>query len=201
MKIQLISKIALVLAVVAVGFSCAYTWTGHPRNVNSNNTCDPWDEFPQMIRLPIFSKACQIVHSCDQYPGESTAIAISIFYMKWRMSFGDPQGKVWRALNRVMIDWSPELKRGNGYDTLGERHQGAAFGGLVLSPSYTWARPRQNEIICESALVHELVHISIWAVKGTDGDPDHMGSKYSGWTVNHSALIQKVNNALCELGI
>ena len=117
------------------------------------------------------------------------------------MEFGDPSRKVWHSLNRVMIDWSPRKKSGSAYDITGTHLNDASYGGLALSPSYIWVKPHDQEIICESALIHELVHISIWALKGTDGDPDHMGPKYTGWTVDHSALIQRVNNTLCSLGI
>jgi len=45
------------------------------------------------------------------------------------------------------------------------------------------------------------VHIAIWSIKKTDGDPDHAGHKYWGWQVKHSILIQDVNQSLCELGL
>ena len=64
-----------------------------------------------------------------------------------------------------------------------------------------WVKVATNELICETSLVHELVHASIWALKGTDGDPDHLGSQHYGWTIEHQVLIQEVNEDLCRLGI
>tara|TARA_B100000029_G_scaffold480487_1_gene528579 strand:+ start:86 stop:550 length:465 start_codon:yes stop_codon:yes gene_type:complete len=154
-----------------------------------------------MIKIPTTKYAYQIVYSCDVYPREATAIAITTFYMEWYLRFGDPGSKVWKSLNKVMIDWNPKSKQGHAYDINGMYIGRASYGGLALSSSYVWVKPGDNEIVCESSLVHELVHIAIWAIKGTDGDPDHMGKKYSGWSVEHSALIQKVNENLCTLGI
>ena len=58
----------------------------------------------------------------------------------------------------------------------------------------------RHDRICESALIHELVHVVLWNVYG-HGDPDHLGSKYRGWTRSHELIIQRSNKALCELGI
>jgi hypothetical protein len=154
-----------------------------------------------MVQIPVYVGAWQTVYSCKWYPREKTAIAISMFYMEWNRTFGDPGNRVWRAMNRIYVDWSPQSRRGNAYNITGDRVDDASFGGLALTPSYIWVKPHVDELMCETALAHELVHISIWAVKGTDGDPDHMGSKYHGWTVDHSALIQRINDSLCSLGI
>ena len=195
-------KVLIFLAILTtVTVSCVYTWKGIPRNIEKREVCDPTNAFPQMIQIPIFTSTWQVVHSCDVYPSEPVAIAMTIFYLEWHRTFGDPNAKVWNALNKVMIDWSPLSKKGIAYDITGNRLNSASYGGLALSKSYVWVKPHPDEIICESALIHELVHISIWAIKGTDGDPDHMGNIYSGWTVDHSALIQRVNDSLCTLGI
>ena len=187
--------------LVSLVLSCAYTWQAEPRKLENREVCDPMGPFPQMIQIPVFTQAWQIMHSCDQYPQEPTAIAMSMFYMEWHRVFGDPGGRVWRSLNKLMVDYDPNSKRGSAYDIAGQYLSEASYGGLALSPSYIWVKPHNDEIICESALVHELVHIAIWANKGTDGDPDHLGKSYSGWSVDHSALIQRVNDALCSLGI
>ena len=200
MWVEPVKKILLTSFLVTAVISCAYTWQGQPRNIEARKMCDPMGPFPQMIQIPMYKKAWQVVHSCN-HPAEPTSIAMSIFYMEWRFAFGDSDGRVWDALNEVMIEWSIEKKRGVAYDISGKYIQEASYGGLALTPSYIWVKPHIGEIICESALIHELVHISIWALKGTDGDPDHMGPKYSGWSVDHSALIQRTNNALCSLGI
>ena len=89
----------------------------------------------------------------------------------------------------------------NAYDIGGKYASKASASGLALTPGMIWVKTKPGEPICETSLVHELVHIAIWSLKGTDADPDHLGPKYSGWTVDHSALIQRVNNQLCRLGV
>tara|TARA_A100000164_G_C21864377_1_gene751784 strand:- start:583 stop:1182 length:600 start_codon:yes stop_codon:yes gene_type:complete len=194
-------KVILAGFLVSLVLSCAYTWHAEPRTIEGREVCDPMGPFPQMIKIPVFTKAWQIMYSCDRYPQEPTAIAMSMFYMEWSRTFGDPTGRVWRALNKLMVDYDPRPKGGSAYDIAGQYRSEASYGGLALTPSYIWVKPYDDYILCESSLVHELVHISIWAIKGTDGDPDHIGSKFSGWTVDHSALVQRVNDTLCSLGI
>ena len=201
MKAYSFRHMFLVSGLITVMLSCAYTWQGNPRNIEPYEMCDPQASFPQMIQLPVLSKAWQVVYSCGLHRREPVAIAVSMFYMEWYMTFGDPHHKVWDAVNGIMIDWSPEARGGSAYDIGGKHLDTASYGGLALSQSYVWVKPHHGEIICESALIHELVHISIWAIKGTDGDPDHMGDVYSGWSVDHSALIQRMNDTLCALGI
>ena len=162
--------------------------------------CDPWDNSPQMVKLPVFSRAWQIVESCDRYPREAVSIAMVFFYMEWHRSFGD-DGTVWKSLDGLMIEWSDKKRTFSGFDSSGRRIKDATVSGTALTPGVIWVKSSEFAPICETSLVHELVHIAIWNIKGTDGDPDHLGKKYSGWTVDHSALIQRVNDQLCVLGI
>jgi len=196
-----IGKCSLLIGLITVTISCVHTWQGAPRNIEKYEVCDTQKEFPQMIQIPMFTSTWQVVYSCDYHHREPVAVALTIFYLEWHMNFGDPGNKVWNALNKVMIDWNPKTKKGNAYSITGEYLSSASYSGLTLTSSFVWVKPRHDEIICESSLIHELVHISIWAIKKTDGDPDHMGSKYTGWSVDHTALIQNVNDSLCGLGI
>ena len=168
--------------------------------INSVELCDPWDTGPQMVNIPVFSQAWQIVSDCDQHSREAVAIAMIFFYEDWQRSFDD-DGTVWRALNNLMIEWSNEEKIVSGFDSMGRRRSNLQASGAALTSGMIWVQPSEYGPICETSLVHELVHIAIWNIKGTDGDPDHMGRKYSGWTVDHAALIQRVNDRLCSLGI
>jgi len=177
-----------------------------PRSVPESHNrkiqeCDNWKQGTQMIKLPVFSQAWQIVENCNEYSGEAVAIAMVFFYNEWSLSFGDPAANVWAALNKLMVEWSYISRPVTAYDVSGRLIQDARASGIALTQSMIWVKPIPGRPICESSLVHELVHIAIWSIKLTDGDPDHLGKVYSGWTVDHSALIQRVNDQLCSLGI
>ena len=194
-------RILLVVVVLAALFSCVYTWKGVPKDVPIHDICDSSAAFPQMLEIPVFSKAWQVVHSCDKHPREPTSVAMLVFYTKWDETFGDYNGDIWGALNKLMVAWSPSSKRGDAYDIDGNPVKDVSFGGVALSPSYIWVKVYPDRLICESSFVHELVHIAIWTIKGSNGDPDHAGPKYRGWSVDHSKFIEDVNDELCTLGI
>ena len=153
-----------------------------------------------MIKVPGYNEAWMVVQNCEYYDREKVAIAINTFYLEWLTKFGDSDGKVLKGLNEMMITFDDKTKRVRGYGLSGLPFEGRA-SGLTLTPHWVWVRVEPNERLCETSLVHELVHAAIWALKGTDADPDHEGKKYTGWTVDHSMLIQEVNDSLCVLGI
>jgi hypothetical protein len=202
-SLLIITFFLTILIIIICIASCAIdSWTATPKDVSSSSRCDPLDEFPQMIQVPGFKSTWQVVHNCNQHPREKTSIALKIFHSEWIQQFGDSWA-VNKRMNELMITWSLKTKQGSGFHTDGRRAtENSRIYGRVMSPTVIWLSARSmSEPICESALVHELVHISIWALKGTDGDPDHQGTQYLGWTVDHTALIQNVNELLCELGI
>ena len=82
----------------------------------------------------------------------------------------------------------------------GDRFSDRKIAGLTRTPSWIWVHTEYGERICQTSFVHELVHVSLWAVHGT-GDPDHLGNKYQGWTIDHTAFIQEMNETLCVLGL
>jgi len=182
-------------------FSCSTAWKPIHVDKKKNYACSEFSSFPQMIKLPLFHQTWQIVHSCDQYRREPVAIAVSLFYSEWQSKFGDSSNRLRRTLDKLLIDWAPRDKKGRAFDISGNSVYDASFGGLTLTPTMIWVKPRSGRPICETSLVHELVHVGIWNLKGSDGDPDHLGKKFAGWTVEHSALIQRVNDKLCSLGI
>lgn len=181
--------------------SCSSAWK--PIHVSTEKVyeCSKFGSFPQMIKLPLFHQAWQIVYDCDQYRREPVSIALSLFYSEWHRKFGDPARSLRNTLDKLLIDWAPRDKKGNAFDMTGSPVYGASFGGTTLTPTLIWVKPKFGTPICETSFIHELVHVAIWNTKGTDGDPDHLGKKFVGWTVDHSALVQKVNNQLCSLGI
>ena len=130
------------------------------------------------------------------------ALAIQTFHSQWVLYFGDPNDVVRSALNKLMIDISPEVKKAvNGYSLNGIRLRWGRLRGLTLSPGWIWVYDEIGTNLCESSLVHELVHVAIWTIKGTDADPDHEGFLYKGWTPRHSEFIDSVNSLLCRLEI
>jgi|TARA_R110000824_G_scaffold169788_1_gene346956 hypothetical protein len=155
----------------------------------------------QLVKIPVFENAWQVVENCGEYPAEATAIAMIFFYYEWRKTFGDVTGEVESALRELMVEWSTARKTASAYDIGGVYIKDASVSGLAISKSVIWVKVRPGKLICNTSLVHELVHIAIWSHKKTGGDADHLGPKYTGWSVDHSMLIQKVNNQLCGLGI
>lgn len=195
----------LAASVLLVMISCmSGPWyPKNPTRPSSGNVerCDPYKSDMQMIKLPVFRQTWQIVEDCNKYPSEAVAIAIVFFYHDWNFHFGDSRGMVWQSLNSLLIEWVDRERLVSGHDITGRLQRGAKASGITLTKGMVWVKPSAYGPICETSFVHELVHVAIWSIKGTDGDPDHLGKKYLGWTVDHSALIQRVNDQLCALGI
>ena len=207
MKAYVKSRFFIVFSIFifTIAVSCiGSTWSPKKSSVRQNSQlgeCDPWKSGPQMIKLPVFSNAWQIVSECDRHEREAVTIAMIFFYKEWQHTFGDSSNSVWMALNTLLIEWSQLDKRATAHDMSEKLRYEAALAGAALTSGMIWVRPGHNVPVCETAFVHELVHIAIWSQKGTDGDPDHLGDKYTGWSVDHAALIQRVNDQLCSLSI
>ena len=162
--------------------------------------CDP-GKGEQMVKLPGWESAWQIVNGCDVARATSVSIAMKIFYLHWLENFGDYSGRVEESLQMLMVMWGTEFKTTAGYRMDGTYGTKLKAQGLAHSKSTIWVKKSPGTPICKTSLVHELVHIAIWANKRTDGDPDHLGGKYLGWTVDHSAMIDAVKRELCRLEI
>ena len=192
------------ILVFTIAASCmGGTWSPKKPIVNQRSQigmCDPWKTDPQMIKLPVFSNAWQIVSECDRHEQEAVVIAMIFFYKEWNHTFGDVSNRVWWALNTLLIEWSQIDKRATAHDMSGKLRYEASLAGAALTAGMVWVKPGNNVPVCETAFIHELVHIAIWSQKGTDGDPDHLGDKHTG-SVDHAALIQRVNDQLCSLSI
>ena len=157
--------------------------------------------FPQLVNIPTLTNAWQMIYNCQLQREEKTAIAIAVFYLKWAEYFGDDDLKVFKSLSTIMIEWNSRQKFGNGYDINGTSIFGGCFTGVTLTPGYIWVQSREGQMICETSLMHELVHVSLWATSGEHGDPDHEGRIYKGLSMLHSELVNSANSALCRLGI
>ena len=160
---------------------------------------------PQMAAIPGFYGTWQVVDNCSVYPREKTAIALRVFLGEWEAVLGSSWG-VKKTFKNLLITWSNRDTRHNGYSVDGTKFENRRLRGATMGPGLIYVfqaahGPDRHERICESALAHELVHAVLWTMNGRHGDPDHLGPVYRGWTPDHSAIIQRTNEALCVLGI
>lgn len=167
----------------------------------NNASCNPKKSFPQMIILPFFKTASQLVPSCDIYPKHQTSLAMIVFYEHWVNNFGDKNDTVKKMLQNVMIEWGVEKKRmPKAYDISGRAVKNPTIIGVVKSKSMIWVWKGYDNKIANSSLAHELVHLALRAKNG-HGDSDHEGYKYSGWTRQHTYMIKQINRALLSFNI
>ena len=189
------------LAVVIFSLTCS----DHNAGIFLNNEykivhkvpqCIPDKPFPQMIVIPYFRNATQIVPNCKTYPVHQTALALFIFYHQWVEYFGDSNLAVKGMLEKVMIEWDTK-KRNDiiGYDLDGKGFENRNVIGLVKSNTIIWVWQGYHHRMSESALIHELVHLALLAKNG-DPDTDHEGTKYRGWSPRHSQMIIETKQML-----
>ncbi len=198
----MIKKILVLLVVLA----CSLTCGNHNSTVFLNNDfktiyvktqCDPHAEFPQLIVIPYFEYASQIVPNCQTYPVHRTAFALFVFYHQWLEYFEDSNMAVRGMLEKVLIQWDTKKRiSSRGYDINGEPYENHRIIGVVETSSIIWVWEGYHHRISESALIHELVHLAIRAQQGEHGDPDHEGSKYRGWTRAHTRMIIETRQML-----
>lgn len=164
--------------------------------VHKDSQCDPSKPFPQMIIIPYFEEATQIVPNCKTYPVHQTALALFVFYHQWVQYFGDSELAVKEMLENVMIEWDTK-KRNDiiGHDLDGEKFENRNVIGLVKSKNIIWVWQGYHHRMSESALIHELVHLALMATNGHP-DTDHEGSAYTGWTRRHSHMIVETEQML-----
>jgi len=171
-------------------------------NPQELSICDDSRSFPQLIKIPGFKNAWQMVYDCEVYHSNKSSIALQVFYKHWSLKFGDTNGVLQSALDNIMIEWKNKPTIGSGYSLQGFKIRFGRIKGLTLSPGYIWACAESGQTVCETSLIHELTHVAIWVQdQTTHGDPDHEGPKYKGWTKQHSSLIDSINDELCRLGI
>ncbi len=171
------------------------------QKIYKTSSCDPDKSFPQMIMIPFFKRASQLVPNCQTYPKHKTALAMIVFYHHWYDWFGDEDLVVKKALEKVMIEWGTQkrtVKR--GFSLKGEARKDITVLGITKSNSFIWVWEGYFHKLSESSLVHELVHVALRAKYG-HGDADHEGSKYDGWTTEHTAMILEAKETLRSFGI
>ena len=171
------------------------------KRIYKKSSCNLDKPFPQMVMIPFFKSSSQIMPNCDTHPKHKTAMALMIFYHHWVEYFGDKDYKIKNMLEQVMITWGTKkrtVKR--SYNLYGELSEGREVTGIALTNTTIWVWEGYFHKISETSLMHELVHV-ILRVKNGHGDRDHEGDKYSGWTVEHSALIYEAKEMLRSFDI
>ena len=169
--------------------------------IYKSSICSPEKPFPQMVMIPFFKSASQIVPNCNTHPKHKTAMALMIFYHHWLEYFGDEDLKVKNMLEQVMITWGLEKRTAKkSYNLRGEKSSGKQVIGLTMTNTTTWVWKGYFHKISESSLMHELVHLSLRARIG-HGDSDHEGDKYHGWTDLHSTMILEAKETLRSFDI
>ena len=175
------------------------------QTIDASNRCKVDREFPQMVRLPFFGNATQVVNDCSKYPNYQVALALLVFYYTWVEYFGDNDYAISQLLDEVMIQWGKEKKQSKrAYDIHGERVKNRKILGMVQSPTIAWVYQRgrfDTDKLSDTSLIHELVHLAIRAQNGKHGDPDHEGDKYHGWTSAHTQLIKEAKGVLRAYGL
>jgi len=163
--------------------------------------CKEGESFPQMITIPFFERATQIVPNCETYPKHKTALALMVFYHHWNKNFGDEKLLVKEMLESVMVEWGVKKKHlDRAYNIKGKKKHNAVIIGIVKSKSFIWVWEGYEHKISESSLMHELVHLAIRTEYG-HGDADHEGNKYPGWTERHTEMIKQAKDSLRAFGI
>ena len=196
-----------ILSLILLGtllLTCTHQWTAIPQDVRSFEKCKSLNNGPQMQRVPGFKTAFIIIHDCSVMDVERVSIAMHVFLEKWREQFPNNiigNERVEEAFHSLSAEFSGSEKTANAYRMDGTYGQNLSVSGLTLTPGWVWVKTRPGDRICKTSFVHELVHVAIWNLKGTDGDPDHLGDKYSGWELEHNMVAQETNKILCKWGI
>tara|TARA_Y100001938_G_scaffold131219_1_gene188065 strand:+ start:5986 stop:6591 length:606 start_codon:yes stop_codon:yes gene_type:complete len=186
---KIIFLLALSFCVTCSGHGPNVFFTNDNKKLYKNSLCMPDEKMPQMIIIPFFENASQIMPNCNIYPKHKTALALMIFYHKWVEYFGDRDFAVRGMLQKVMIRWGNSKKVSNkGFSLNGELFTSRTIIGKVEGQNIIWVWRGYDYKISESSLTHELVHLALKAKFGTY-DADHEGHKYRGWTPAHSAMI------------
>lgn len=139
----------------------------------------------------------------DSFSIQETELAVFIFYHCWLQTFGDKNGTLLDALTNFTVIWVPDnwtIKNVTVFNEDGKKIQvgknGVILSGITLNKTLIKVAINK-QTISNTSFVHELVHIALWHTNPeSQGDPDHQGTKYPGWTEKHSAFISMVNQLI-----
>ena len=157
----------------------------------------------QMVNLPHSKYSWQIKIASEAPDANRVSQAIIIFYQRWYHTFGDKKGKIKKNLDEIMIEWSSKerILINLGTDIKGNKIKQGIVKGMALSPTYIWLKTNEYKRVFASSLIHELVHVALWADGCQGGDPDHEGSKYRCWTKRHTNFAKHLNELLFKFDI
>ena len=132
-------KIIVLLVFLIFSVTCSShnstVFLDKPHKVSyGQKLCDPERAFPQLILIPFFQAATQVVPDCETYPTHQTTLALLVFYHHWLEHFGDEGQVVRDMLEQVMIRWGKSKRVSTGgYDLAGEKNSSGIFIGIVES--------------------------------------------------------------------
>lgn len=198
------AKIFLILILFApILTTCSHRWIAHPQNIKDYEKCRVSGTGPQMLKVPGYDRSYIMVYNCNVMDRQRVSIGITIFLEEWSKVYGRSarQAIITNTMNNILVEFSDIDKTVNGYSVDGRYIENADVKGLAHGPTLAWVKAVPGDLLCKTSFVHELMHLAIWAIKGTDGDPDHLGTKYHGWTNDSMIIIQNTNQRLCDLGI
>ena len=195
--------LAITWSLLSLGLiTCTHRWVAYPQNVPEYEKCDIMQNGIQMLKVPGYDMSYIIVPDCYTARRQKVSIALTVFLEEWRKQQPTHSYEKVRAnSNQLLIEFNDNTRRVNAYDHSGNFVKNRSASGLAITQSIIWVRLRPGDLLCKSSLVHELVHTAIWANKIIDGDPDHLGRKYTGWGWVEESIMSSTNKRLCELGI
>jgi len=134
-----------------------------------------------------------------QFDPDSLKMALDIFVQEYADQFVTSKIAVREMLKNLKIEVSAIPRTVHAaYGINGKYLKGnIPVAGLALSKNHIWVEVKTSQI-WSSALVHELIHIIIWRKNIVHGDPDHEGKEFSGWTKEHTKLIERINKILLD---
>jgi len=198
----MIQKFTALLIIILCGVTCnnqnsTIFLNNDYKVIYKRSSCKPNKENPQMISIPYFDNAAQVMPNCQTYPVHQTAFALFLFYHQWLKYFEDNDMAVRGVLEKVTIHWGTEKRISkDGFNINGKPFENGKILGIVESENVIWVWQGYNHKISQSALYHELVHLALRAEYGNHGDPDHEGTKYKGWTASHTKMIIETKQML-----
>ena len=102
----MIQKFTALLIIILCGVTCnnqnsTIFLNNDYKVIYKRSSCKPNKENPQMISIPYFDNAAQVMPNCQTYPVHQTAFALFLFYHQWLKYFEDNDMAVRGVLEKV----------------------------------------------------------------------------------------------------